>query len=327
MAIEDEMIVTEAPEPLSDEDKQTLKGDLDGLQKEGKQKPEPKTEVKDDGDNGDNGEDDDQLGAEHDDKTEAEREAIRERRRQERQNKKKFRAEKEDSYKREIEGLRRQLDEVNEWKNTVETRRVHSGMAQLDKALKDSTDAIEIAKQAIREATNSGNGDALVDAQELYYAARKRAEDLGRVKQQFSQRQSAPPQQNIDPRIANQAKAWMENKPWYNPAGKDPDSRIALTVDNSLAEEGWDPRTPEYWEELDTRLKKYLPHRYSLTDSRRETTRPPTGGSSQTRGSANSQSFTLSPERVRAMKEAGYWDDPAKRQTMIKRYMEQDKQK
>jgi len=318
MAIEDELVVTEAAEPLSAEDQQILKGDLDGLQEKVKT-PEPETQVVE--------EDDEPLGAEHDDKTDAEREVIRERRRQERQNKKKFRAEKEDSYKREIEGLRRQLDEVNEWKNTVETRRVHSGIAQLDKALKDSTDAIEIAKQAIREATNTGNGDALVDAQELYYAARKRSEDLGRVRQQFNQRQAQPPQQNIDPRIANQAKAWMENKEWYNPAGKDADSKIALTVDNSLAEEGWDPRTPEYWEELDTRLKKYLPHRYNsaYNEGKREVSRPPTGGSSQTRGSGSSQTFTLSPDRVRAMKEAGYWEDPAKRQTMIKRYMEQDR--
>jgi len=323
MALEDDLNVTEAAEPLSAEDEQILKGDLDGLSKEeGQQKPESKTEVTTE-------EDDEPLGAEHDDKTDAEREVIRERRRQERQNKKKFRAEKEDSYKREIEGLRRQLEEVNEWKNTVETRRVHSGIAQIDKAIKDSTDAIEVAKQAIREATNTGNGDALVDAQELYYAARKRAEDLGRVRQQFTQRQAQPPQQNIDPRIANQAKSWMEGKEWYNPAGKDPDSRIALTVDNSLAEEGWDPRTPEYWEELDTRLKKYLPHRYNsaYNEGKREVSRPPTGGSSQTRGSASSSSFTLSPERVRAMKEAGYWDEPTKRQTMIKRYMEQDRNK
>jgi hypothetical protein len=272
---------------------------------------------------------DDQLGPEHDDKTDEEREAIRARRRKERADKKKFRSEKEDSYKREIDGLRRQVAEMNEWKNTVEQRRVHSGVAQLDKALKDSLDAIEVAKNAIREATDTQNGAALVDAQELYYAARKRAEDLGRVKQQIQKQSQQPPRQNVDQAIITHAQGWMQNKSWYDPTGKDPDSRITLTVDNGLAEEGWDPRTPEYWEELDTRLKKYLPHRYNSGytapqgDEKRST--PPTGGSSQTRSGSSNSNYTLSPERVRAMKEAGMWDDPDKRKSMIRRYMEQDR--
>ena len=35
--------------------------------------------------------------------------------------------------------------------------------------------------------------------------------------------------------------------------------------------------------------------------------------------------FTLSPERVRAMKEAGFWDDPEKRDQMIKRFYQGDR--
>ena len=37
-------------------------------------------------------------------------------------------------------------------------------------------------------------------------------------------------------------------------------------------------------------------------------------------------SITLSAERVRAIKEAGAWDDPAKRSKMIKAYANFDKQ-
>lgn len=257
--------------------------------------------------------------------SEEERETIRERRRQERHNRKNFRKEKEDSYRREIDGLRRQLSEVNEWKNTVEQRRVTSGAAQLDKALKDSMDAVAVAKRALKEATETQNGDALVEAQELYYAASRRAENLTNVKQRMAQQMQQRPQQNIDPMIVQQAKAWMDNKSWYDPTGQDSDSRIALTVDNAMADEGWNPRTPEYWAELDTRLKKYLPHRYQQNTSVNvEKNRPPTSGSNK--GAPNSgSSFTLSPERVRAMKEAGMWEDPDKRKSMIKRYIEQDR--
>lgn len=259
--------------------------------------------------------------------TEEERERIRERRRQERQDKKKYRQEKEDSYKREIDGLRRQLAEVNEWKNTVEHRRVQAGIGQLDKSIKDATEAIEVAKQAIREATETQNGAALVDAQELYYAARKRAEDLSKLRQSFNQRAQQRPQQNIDPMVVKQAQGWMKNKEWYDPSGQDSDSRVVLTLDNALAEEGWDPRTPEYWTELDERVKKYLPHRASeVYTSTTRSRKSITGGSGQSGSSSIPQgSYRLSPERVRAMKEAGMWDDPEKRKNMIKRYMDLDK--
>lgn len=268
---------------------------------------------------------DEQKAEEANASTDEEREAIRERRRQERQERKNYRKEKEESYKREIDALRRQVSEMNEWKNTVETRRVHTGIGQLDKAIKDSYDAVETAKQAIREATASQDGDALVDAQELYYVARKRIEDLSGLKQRIVQQAQTRPVQNIDQAVVNNAKTWMENKSWYDPTGRDPDSRIALTIDNAMAEEGWDPRNSEYWSELDNRLKKYLPHRYN-SGYTAPNKRAITGGSSGTTNSQpRSNEYRLSAERVRAMKEAGMWDDPDKRKRMIQRYMEMDK--
>ena len=317
--------IKEGQETVTDEDQQQINEDLKELGVETKP-PVVKDESHEESD-------EEREAREHDEDnsdsiSEEEREAIRERRRKERANKKKFRQDKEESYKREIDTLRQQLGEVNEWKNTVEQRRVQSGAAQLDKALRDSQDAIEIAKTAIREATETQNGAALVDAQELYYAARKRVDELGRVKQQFQQRMQQPPKQNIDPNVVKHAQSWMQGKEWYDPSGRDADSRVALTIDNALAEEGWNPREQAYWEELDSRLKKYLPHRYNVgyTERKREEAgRPPTGGSSQNRGSTSSSGFTLSPERVRAMKEAGLWDDAEKRKTMTKRYMEMDR--
>lgn len=325
MALDDiEIVVGGSNEGISAEDQVLIKESFDALPPDENKKPEVKQESDNDNDNDDGN--DTHLGAEHDDKTDEEREAIRERRRQERQNKKKFRNEKEDSYKREIDSLKKQVGDMNEWKNTVESRRVQSGVAQLDKALKDSIDAIDIAKQAIASATNNQDGEALVDAQELYYAARKRVDELGRVKQQLVHRQQQPPQQNIDPNVIRNAQTWMTGKDWYDPTGKNQDSRVALTIDNSMAEEGWDPRKSEYWEELDSRLKNYLPHRYNsgYTERTGDKSIPPTGGTSQSRGTSSSN-FTLSPERVRAMKEAGMWEDNTKRQSMIRRYIDQDR--
>lgn len=266
-----------------------------------------------------------------DGRTDEEREAIRARRRVERQQKKQNRREREDSYRREIDSLRAQLAEVNDWKNAVDRRHVDNGVQQIDAAIRDSQSSLDLARQALKEATISQDGEALVDAQELYYAARKRIEDLSRIKQRISQGANNPQPAPSDPAVVNMAQSWMKDKSWYDPSGKDIDSRIALQIDQTLAQEGWNPRTKEYWEELDNRLQKYLPHRFtngttSTYTEQHDVTqrRPPTSGSSQ--GAAPRQGeYRLSPERIRAIKEAGRWDDPEQRKKMIKSYMEYDR--
>jgi len=129
----------------------------------------------------------------------------------------------------------------------------------------------------------------------------------------------------VNPKLQRLANNWMENNGWYDPDGKDEDSQIAKVIDNRLVQEGYDPATNEYWEELDSRLQRRLPHKYNDRHDEQSRRRPKslvTGSSreSSPRGSGNS--FVLEPEQVRAMKDAGMWDDAQKRAKMIKRYAE-----
>ena len=141
------------------------------------------------------------------------------------------------------------------------------------------------------------------------------------------------PKQNVkapDPRLQQYAAKWMGKNDWYDPQGKDPDSRVALTIDNALAEEGWDPTTAEYWEELDNRLQRYLPHVYNASNTpKTPIRRPKTVVTSSGRESASTLKpgeFRLSPDRVRAIKEAGMWDNVELRNKMVKKYAEYDRQ-
>jgi hypothetical protein len=108
---------------------------------------------------------------------------------------------------------------------------------------------------------------------------------------------------------------------------------VALTIDQALAEEGWDPKSPDYWDELDNRLQRYLPHRYTDNAGEKPAQRRPrnvvTGSGREnvtSSGSGGRNQFTLSPEQVRAMKDAGMWDDPEKRAKMIRRYAQEARQ-
>jgi len=123
---------------------------------------------------------------------------------------------------------------------------------------------------------------------------------------------------------------WLTDNPWYDPSGQDEDSEIAMTIDKKMVKEGWNPSSPEYWDELDNRLQKYLPHRYNDHIDETPRSKPKTvvtgsGRESVTNSGGRANTFTLSPDRVRAMKDAGMWDDPEKRAKMIKRYALEDR--
>lgn len=225
-----------------------------------------------------------------------------------------------------LQQLERQNQQLLERLSVVERKTLGSELARLDKRIEDEQSRVIFAKQKIKEAAETGNGDLMVSAQDMLIEASKNHEALTNLKQRSVAPQRQQTIQAPDPMLQRHAANWMNKNPWYDPNGKDPDSRRALNEDQILAEEGYDPKTAEYWEELDRRLSRMVPHRY--TDDMDETpVRTPkprnvvTGSGRESASSSGGRNtITLSPEKVRAMKDAGLWDDPEKRARMIKRY-------
>lgn len=269
-------------------------------------------------------------GGEIDPEAEAVREAKRAKRKARKEYHKQVAVEKDTK----LHLLERQNQELLERLAVVEKRTQGSEIARINKALEDQETRILYAKQKMKEATETGNGDLLAQAQDLWYDAKKQYETLEGLKKQSVSQPQPQTIQAPDPLLARYASEWMSENPWYDPNGRDPDSRIALTIDQTMADEGWNPKTEEYWEELDNRLAKYLPHRYSSeveTSVSPSTRKPRTVVTSSGRESASSSggknTFTLTPDQVRAMKDAGMWDDPDKRAKMIRRYASEARNK
>jgi hypothetical protein len=265
-------------------------------------------------------------------RTEDEREAIRAARREERKLKKKLHREKARESNHLIESLKRQNTEMADRLAALEKRSAGADMARMEKAIEDANLRMQYAKVRMAEAADARNGQALAEAQEQWYESRRQIEALeGMRKKATSQdTQNANVPKAPDIRMQRKAAAWMERNKWYDPEAKDTDSAVATKIDESLAEEGWDPTTDEYWDELDDRLTKYLPHRYNRsTETRRSSTRTPrsvqTGTGREASSTARPGEFGLSPERVRAIKEAGMWEDPKSRQKMIQKFVEYDR--
>jgi hypothetical protein len=264
----------------------------------------------------------DDGGEDHPDDTQAIRDARRAKRRYKKEIAKATSSEKE----AQLSLLRRQNEALMERLAVVEHKTHSADLARIDKAIEDQELRLQYAKMKMSEAMQVSDGDAFNKAQEMWDETRTAIRDL----KGFKDAQVRPQQTNNipDPKVQRYASDWMERNSWYNPNGTDTDSRIAKVIDEDLVKEGWNPADSEYWEELDNRLSKRMNPRYNDDMDVRPSVKRPrsvqTGTGRETvNGSSNRTQITLRPEQVRAMKDAGFWDDPQKRAKMIKRYAQE----
>lgn len=254
----------------------------------------------------------------------ADAEALREQKRLKRTRRKEYHRQVSTEKDVKLTLLERQNQQLLERLSVLERKSHGSDLARLDKAIEDQDSRILFAKKKMAEATATGNGELSTSAQEMWFDARRQAEALQNLKKRAVAPQNQRTIQAPDPQLQRHANKWMAENTWYDPNGKDPDSRRALNEDAILAEEGYDPKTAEYWDELDKRLQRVVPHRYTEDANERPRSRPRSAVTSSGREFASNNgrgnSFTLSPEQVRAMKDAGMWDDAEKRAKMIRRY-------
>lgn len=267
-----------------------------------------------------------------DGETDEDREKIREARREERKLKKELAKQREASAKHKISALERRNEELARRLAAVESAATSFQFAQVDKAIEDESTRVEYAKMKLLQASQAGNAEEQVEYLEQLQDAKNRLAQMQAYKKQQVE-QVRRPKQNVPNEVSRavqeNAEGWLAKNKWYDPQARDTDSRIAKVIDNEMAAEGWDPADPEYWDELDNRLSARLPHRYAAkTGGSTTKTRPnPTASSRAANPSATpANSVRLSPERVRAIKDAGAWDDPVARNRMIKAYVAYDKQ-
>jgi len=231
--------------------------------------------------------------------------------------------------------LQRENEEFKRRLGQLERNTKSEHIVRIDKGIEDAQVRLEYAKMKLSEATQNGDGQAMVEAQTLWQSAQEEARNLTALRNQ-ADREMKQPQQNAnvpDPEVQRLAAQWMRKNNWYNPEATDKDSRIAKKIDEVMSTQGWNPTDPDYWDELDSRLQKELPHRYndSNDDETRNVRRPRNVVGSAGReasaayGGSNRTQFVLSPDRVKAMKEIGAWDNPERKKRMIAEFISFDR--
>jgi len=108
-----------------------------------------------------------------------------------------------------------------------------------------------LAKIAVEEAKVNASKVALEQEPPLQQA---QPTQIQQNVQQPAQAYQAPP------KLDEKQEKWVENNAWF---GEDEIMTLAaFSIDQKLVQEGFDPKTDEYYNEVDTRLRKEFPHKF-----------------------------------------------------------------
>lgn len=284
---------------------------------------------KDDHEDDDEGGEDARLAEDNED-----REEVRRKRREEKAERAARRKQAIERDKRELNFLRQRNEELEKRMFAVEKTTVENTLSNLDVRLNEKIAEVRAAERIMGQAIEAGNGEDAAKALRIRDEAMKQVQQLqvmkhkqAQVAEQIQQAPNAP-----DPEVTSFAKQWIDRNKWYDPNAKTEESKIVLAIDQSLVEQGYNPKTEEYWQELDNRIAKHLPHIKgggSNDDSgnTRQGRKGPMLGSTrdQTPPSSRQQVY-ISPERKQAMIDAGVWEDPVLRQRYLKQYAKWDRE-
>jgi len=255
-----------------------------------------------------------------------EREAIRERRRLEKIERKKRREDAMGRDKTERDFLLKRNDELERRLSQIEARSHTQDLGNIDSQIAAAQNEAQMAERIIAKAVDAGNGEDVAKAMRYRDEAIAKANQLAWSRQQAAK--PTPVQNGLDPSVARHAQEFMKDNPWYDMHGRDESSAIILAIDQSLARENFDPRTEDYWDELRDRAAKRLPEKFGKpapAPERQVRGGPATGSGREHAPESTRKEVYISPERKKALIDAGVWDDPVLRQKYVKRYAEYDK--
>ena len=183
---------------------------------------------------------------------------------------------------------------------------------------KQIKDKLELARTAYATAHEEGDSAKILKAQEALNEAQVDLKNIEATKTNFKepevqqqpvqQQQVQQPQPQPDPK----AEEWAAQNEWF---GQD---RImtasALAIDTELKEEGYDPTSSEFYEEINNRLQETFPHKFKINKEETkevrkqetsETAQVVAGGTRSTPSSKNKVKLTKEDVRL-----ANKWNIP-----------------
>ena len=215
----------------------------------------------------------------------------------------------------------REREEALQYAKNVqsEAEKIRQRMETLDQGfMNEYGQRISIQQQQaeanLKRAVELGDADATVAAQKELTNLTIAADGYARAQRQAEARaqqpqqpiapqpapQAAPQQQRPDPK----AEQWAEKNSWF---GQDEAMTFAaFGIHKKLIEdEGFDPQTDDYYNELDSRIKREFPHKFGEEQSPSRKPAQNVAGVSRSTSSGRSRRVKLSPTQVAIAKKLG----------------------
>ena len=173
---------------------------------------------------------------------------------------------------------------------------------------------IKLAESAYLQAYDDGEKEKLLESQNILNDAKTdlkfvsaRKAQLEGLKQQAELAQTADhkEEQSYAPAQPTQqydklAVEWAKGNEWF---GQDEvATAVALAIDQQLKNEGYNPSSSDFYEEVDSRVRKELPHKFRAADN---TTKPPQQVAGSSRKSSSKRKVKLSSHDVSLAKKWG----------------------
>jgi len=171
--------------------------------------------------------------------------------------------------KQELERLAQQL--INENKQLKQY--VSTGSEQYGTMAKTAAEAeLEKARRQYKDAQEAFDTDAIIAAQEALTDAKWKLEQaksfrpppLQTEEYDVQTRQSAPEQAQPDEKTLR----WQAKNQWFGANGFEEVTSFALGLHQKLVNNGVDPRTDEYFEQIDARVKSKFPEVFGGTEDK-----------------------------------------------------------
>jgi len=170
----------------------------------------------------------------------------------------------------QLAGYAKQLVDENKKLKGSETK---SHNAMIEQAKKQVESELLIARREYKDAYESGDSNALIVAQEAMNRAQIKADKVNSMRprslqqeEKEVQQQSVPPEpeklQQPQPVRDEKLENWRDQNSWFGPDGDVEMTAYALGYHSKLVSDGVDPQSNEYYEKIDSRMRKMFPDHF-----------------------------------------------------------------
>ena len=177
--------------------------------------------------------------------------------------------------KQELERLTQQILEENRKLKEY----VKSGEATYKETLQAKTEAeMEMARRKYKEAAESYDTDAMMAAQEALTEAKMKMEQAKNFSPTPLQTREVDVQiqqeQPEAPRLDEKTLRWQAKNQWFGTPGYEEVTAFALGLHQKLVSTGYNPQQSEYFEQIDSRLKRTFPEMFEEDEDRGQKAAP-----------------------------------------------------